>query len=466
MALPNALVRTCASRFSVRRTAVVLASVTHLFTAAVATVALLAPSSASAEEPSKRKVLAVYAEGNFGPETRDDIVSVLGDRVTVVDKSDMTSAMRKFGLSKPLGSAMTQAKTRSGLVPRLRKAAKEAGADGFIVGIVQRYSGKWRVYVVWLSADGDEILVDEAVSREGSEDDRRSALKNALSSKLDQFAPKKSTATNSSGDKPKPDDKAQGDKEEPEEDSSDKPKRVRHEVGSSIVAVEAGIEVTGRKFDFSDGLSSNLRSYEVFGAPAFFVNAEVYPAGFTTIPVLRDIGVIGSFARAFALQSATADGTPINTVYQRFSVGLRYRIPISRPTGPVFGVSGQYYAHTFNVDETADLKGQIPNVDYSAIRAGADGRFPIGRTAITVGFDWIEPLSSGQVYDRFTGAKVHGVGGKLGFVIKIASGFELRVAAEYSRFFSDFDPVLGDAYIAGGALDQYLGLRLSGAYVE
>ena len=125
---------------------------------------MFVPSNAFAE-PASRKVVAVYVEGNFAADTREDILSILPEHITVVDKGDTTAAMRKFGLTKPMGSAMTQAKTRTGLVPRLRKAAKEAGADGFIVGIVQRFSGKWRVYVVWLSPDGDELLVDEAVSR-------------------------------------------------------------------------------------------------------------------------------------------------------------------------------------------------------------------------------------------------------------------------------------------------------------
>jgi len=465
VAVPNAPLRTCARRLVARRFAVLLAAATPLVAVAVAaaSVVMLAPSEASAQEPTQRKVLAVFVEGNSAAEARDDILSVLPERITVVDKGDVSTAMRKFGLSKPMGSAMTQAKTRSGFMPRLRKAAKEVNADGFVVGVVQRYSGKWRVYVVWLSADGDELLVDEAVSREGSEEDRKSALKSALSSAIEQFSPKPAASTGG-GDKPGPDPKG-GDKEEPE-DSSDKPKRVRHEAGSSIFAVEAGMEGVGRWFDYSDGISSNLRTYNVFPAPAFFVGAEVYPAGWTTVPVLRDIGLTVGFSRVFALQSATGDGTPIGTLYQRFSAGLRVRIPISRPTGPVIGVSGQYYAHTFRVDETEGLEGQLPNVDYRAIRAGIDARFPLGRPAIVVGFDWIEPLSDGPVYDRFPRRSVHGIGGKLGLDVKIASGFELRVAAEYSRFFSDFDPVLGDAYIAGGALDQYLGLRLSGAYVE
>ncbi|MBK9265521.1 MAG: hypothetical protein IPM54_37755 [Polyangiaceae bacterium] len=463
MALLNALLRARASRSIARRSAIAIAAVAHLVgVAAAASAVVLVPSEASAEEPAKRKVLAVHVEGQNAADAREDILSVLPDRITVVDKGDVTAAMRKFGLSKPMGSAMTQAKSRTGLLPRLRKAAKQMDADGFIVGIVQRYSGKWRVYVVWLSPDGNELLVDEAVSREGSEADRRSALEGALSGVIEQFSPK--PVEKPKDDKPTPTPEA-GEKDGSDE-SDDKPARVRHEAGSSIFAVEVGVEATGRRFDFSDGLSTNLRSYELFGAPVAFASAEVYPAGFTTVPVLRDIGLTIGYARAFALQSATADGTPVNTLYQRFSAGIRYRIPISRPTGPVLGLSGQYYMHTFNVDEPPELAGQVPNVDYSAIRAGIDGRFPIGRAAIVAGFDWIEPLSAGPVYDRFTGVGVHGIGGKVGLVVRIASGFELRFAAEYARFFSDFDPVLGDAYVAGGALDQYLGLRLSGAYVE
>lgn len=469
MVVPKASWRTRASCFDVRRSAGALTLVARLVAAAAAASYVMFVPSTTFAEPAKRKTLAVHVEGNFAAETREDILSILPEHVTVVDKGDTTAAMRKFGLSKPMGSAMTAAKTRTGLLPRLRKAAKEANADGFIVGIVQRFSGKWRVYIVWLSPDGDDLLVDEAVSREGSEDERRSALKNALASTIEQFAPKPSEKRGKKKNDTSTSGTNDGDQDQEgakEADSSDKPPRVRHEVATSILGVEVGMEAVGRFFRYSDGISNNLRKYDAFPAPAFFASVEVYPAGFTTIPFLRDVGLIGSYARMFGLQSKTNDGSPINTVYQRISGGLRVRIPISRPTGPVFGVSGQYYLHTFQVDEIPELAGQIPNVDYSSIRAGADGRFPLGRTAITVGFDWIEPLSSGQVYERFTAAKVHGVAGKLGVVVKLVSGFELRMAAEYSRFFSDFDPVLGDSFVAGGALDHYLGFRLSGAYVE
>jgi len=433
--------------------------VAHLVPAAFASTLFFAPSEAVAAEPATRKVLAVHVEGQSAADAREDILAVLPDRITVVDKGDVTAAMRKFGLSKPLGSAMTQAKSRKGYMLRLKKAAKEVDADGFIVGIVQRYSGKWRVYVVWLGPDGDELLVDEPVSREGSEQERRSALERALSGAIEQFSPKPATTSTGDSSTPTPKDPQQ---DEPD----DKPARVRHEAGSSIFAVEVGMEGVGRRFDFTDGATPNLRAYELFGAPVVFAGAEVYPAGWTTVPVLRDIGLTIGYARAFALQSATTKGTPFDTVHQRFSAGLRYRIPISRPTGPVLGLSGQYYLHTFQIDEPPELAGQTPSVDYRAIRAGIDGRFPVGRAAIVAGFDWIEPLSTGPVYDRFTRAKVHGFDGKLGLFVRIASGFELRFSAEYARFFSDFAPAPGDTYVASGAVDQYLGIRLAGAYVE
>jgi len=36
---------------------------------------------------------------------------------------------------------------------------------------------------------------------------------------------------------------------------------------------------------------------------------------------------------------------------------------------------------------------------------------------------------------------------------------------EYTRFFSDFNPVVGNSHVAGGALDQLVWIRLGAAYV-
>jgi hypothetical protein len=47
----------------------------------------------------------------------------------------------------------------------------------------------------------------------------------------------------------------------------------------------------------------------------------------------------------------------------------------------------------------------------------------------------------------------------------LPAGFETRAGVEYTRFFSTFKPEPGDSYVAGGALDQYLALRVGIAYV-
>jgi hypothetical protein len=242
---------------------------------------------------------------------------------------------------------------------------------------------------------------------------------------------------------------------------------VRHEAGSSIFAVEVGFELGGRQFTYSDGISADTRrDYGVFGAPMASIAIELYPAAGTTIPVLKHLGITGGYARAFGLSSSTEGGEPAATTYQRISAGLRGRIPLGGPTGPVLGIGGGIRMVMFDIEEPALLTGEVPDVSYLALRGGIDGRIPIGRVGLLMGFDWLEPLSTGEVYGRFRDASVHGIGATAGLAVRVTGGFEMRLIGEYSRFFSDFGPVLGDAYVAGGALDQYVGIRLAGAYVE
>jgi hypothetical protein len=132
----------------------------------------------------------------------------------------------------------------------------------------------------------------------------------------------------------------------------------------------------------------------------------------------------------------------------------------------VLGINGGIRMLTFEIEEPALLAGEVPDVDYLALRGGIDGVIPIGRVAILAGFDWLEPLKTGEVYGRFRDASVHGLGAMAGLGVRVGGGFEVRLLAEYSHFFSDFGPVFGDPHVAGGALDQFFGLRLAGAYVE
>lgn len=191
---------------------------------------------------------------------------------------------------------------------------------------------------------------------------------------------------------------------------------------------------------------------------------EAYPLAGTAIPVLRDLGVVASYARAVGLQSATKTGAPIGTTWERFAVGLRFRLRTGGTRAPILGLSGKFGLTGFDYDAPADLARELPAVSYEYLRAGLDARIPIWRLALLVDAGYLGALSAGTVYDRFRGAKIGGIDLGVGLAVVIAAGFEARAGATYTRYFSAFSPVPGDSYVAGGALDEFLGLHVGAAY--
>jgi hypothetical protein len=130
----------------------------------------------------------------------------------------------------------------------------------------------------------------------------------------------------------------------------------------------------------------------------------------------------------------------------------------------MLGITGGLNFNTFTFDAPGALGDSAPSVTYVALRGGVDARIPFWRMALLLDAGYDGALSAGAVHDRFTGAKVGGLDAGAGFAILIASGFEARLTAHYTRYFYSFDPVPGDPYVAGGALDQLLGLGIGVAY--
>jgi hypothetical protein len=234
---------------------------------------------------------------------------------------------------------------------------------------------------------------------------------------------------------------------------------------TAILVVGLSFQMAGRWFDYSDGLTRNLRPYNVFGAPMGVANLEFYPAGLGDVPVAKDIGLTASYAMAFGLDSATTTGEPIDTSFMRLNAGLRGRIRFGEVPSPTLGINAGFSLLNFKFSASEALADEVPSVSYKLLRFGLDMRIPAGPVALEFGGDFLLPLSSGEVYDRFTDPSVLGVEGRIGLGIPLAAGFELRLAGEYSRFFSDFNPVVGNTHVAGGALDQLVWMRLGAAYV-
>jgi hypothetical protein len=194
-------------------------------------------------------------------------------------------------------------------------------------------------------------------------------------------------------------------------------------------------------------------------------SVEFYPAGLAgDIPVAKDIGITAAYTMAFGLNSATEGGEPIPTSFLRLNAGLRGRIRLGDSPAPLLGINAGFSLLNFSYDAPEALAPELPAASYKMLRFGLDMRIPAGPIALDFGGDFLLPLAGGEVYDRFTDPSVLGIEARAGLSVPIVAGFEARLTGEYTRFFSAFAPVVGDAYVAGGALDQFVWIRLGAAY--
>jgi hypothetical protein len=420
----------------------------------IAAAALLTSGDAEAA----KKSIAVHVEGPNADAVRSKITAIVPKGLDVVDASTFDGELAKAG-QKQLGPAITAAKQRDKLVKAVRKAADAAHADAVIVARTRKVKGAEEVFVLLVEAN--DVSIDRGVAEESA------ALKDALGAALDRIAPPPEPEKKKVDDTPKIDDAPPP--PPPEEEHKDRPP---HSVPHEVFEVRVGGAISGRWFRYSTPLpaadaANLLRTYKVFGAGMLAVGGDLYPAATTKIPVLNNLGIEADLAHAFGLKSAIQNGGSIATSFDRWRVSLRERIRLgSSETPPVIGVRVGYGKDVFTFsDAPAALAAQIADASYGSLNLGLDARLPVSRLAFTFGFDYLAPLSHGAVYDRFRDASVKGIDLRFGLGLAIASGFEARFLLDYGRYFSSFKPIPGDQYVAGGALDQLLGLSLGVAYV-
>ncbi|MEP7119811.1 MAG: hypothetical protein ABJE95_02830 [Byssovorax sp.] len=422
---------------------------------AVLAAIVLAPASAFAA--GSAKAVAIYVEGNDADTVRGAVLSIVPERLRIIDPAVFSDALGKEGQRGSFGPALTQARQREKALGRLRKAAAAVGADAVIAARSRKNGpGGLVVAVMLLDQIPGDLAVDEDVTLPSGSDAKKAALSNALGSHLEQLAgPKaesKAVATKTTDTPVAP----------PPVDAS--PSREKNQMSTALFTASLSFEIGGRRFAYSDPITPNTRDYDVFGAPMPAVAVEVYPGAGTRIPLLKDLGLTGSFSRAFGISSATKSGTKLGTTWMRAGGGLRARFRPGSNEGPVIGVDGGISFTSFTFDGSATLATSTPDVSYVALRGGLDARIPFWRMALLLDAGYDGALSAGAVHDRFKGPTVGGLDAGAGFAILIASGFEARLTGRYTRYFYSFDPVPGDAYVAGGALDELFSFGIGVAY--
>lgn len=424
------------------------------------------PKKAEAKEGEAKesRQIAIVVEGEDADSMRGAIMAIVPETLQVVEPDDFEKALKKQGAKPPLAKAIADKRQRDKTITRIRKAAKAAKVDAVVVGVVRKAGAKKELVLLFIDQKPGDLSVDDTIPLRGSEADHLRSIDAALGPVLREIAPEPAKEEE---EKPPPKEEKPPPKEEEKEPAGARPK---HQFGREMLVGELGLEIGGRFFGYKDALTANLRPYNVFGQPLLALGVEFYPLAGSTTPVVKDLGLTLAYARALGLSSETEDGAlSLPTTYQRFSVGLRGRINVGEGAEAIIvGVSGGLRLLQFELEapaERPDLAAELPNVSYTLLRLGVDVRAPVGPVAILGGLEYLAPVSYSGAYERLTDPSVGGTGLNLGVAVPITPGIEGRVMLEYMRFFSSFTPLVGDPYVAGGALDHFLGIRFGGAYV-
>lgn len=427
-----------------------------------------------------KKSIAIFIEGADASDIADELQSVLPSGVGVVDNKEFADAFRKAGQSGPMGNAIgVKGALRDKILEKAQKAMAATSASAAILGRVRLGKTGKEVWVVWVSADGD-VKVDQSVSLRGSSSDHKSGMHAAIDSPAGALVPSASSSgssgsTTGSSGSTDGGSGAGGDTsgggqgaDKGNDGSNEKPKgdRLAHNAGTSLFSVGAAFEMGGRLVEFTDPITLNIRPYKVLGAPMIHVAAEGYPAASTGIKVLKDIGLTARFSMALGLSSTTPDGaSSTGNTWIRFRGGLKWRFLPGSEKGPILALAGEFGMDTFSFDNAGDLAASVPTVEYQYLRGGGEIRLPIGPVAFELNGGYRGLIGLGETGNRFSSPEALAFDAGAGFLVMLPAGFEARLSADYTRVFYAFKPQLGDAYVAGGMVDEMLGARVGVAYV-
>jgi hypothetical protein len=227
----------------------------------------------------------------------------------------------------------------------------------------------------------------------------------------------------------------------------------------TFLEVSAGAGTVSRWLSYTDDLFSAMNSYTLSAGAVARGTVEAYPLARFGGP-LGHVGLVGDIEHSFGVNSSTVGGPALATTESLYAGGMRVRFGLG---GSELGVTAKYGVESFDVGPGSDSP-LLPNYDYSFVEGSADGRLAVSRTvSLLAKAGYLQVLSNSlQTSSYFPRASAGGVEAQLGPALAVSSLFELRLMADYRRFFFSMNPKPGDAHVAGGALDQYLCATLEG----
>jgi hypothetical protein len=418
--------------------------------AALVAASIVSSLCGAARAERKGQVVAIVVEGA----NADEVAGWLEDRVRAPDTLKEGDAFREALRARgalPLRPAGGNGARDAQMIARAHAAAGDLGVDQIILADVHKTPRATRVHVWRIEARTEEAVVDSDISLLPSAsaiEETRAILAVAPlpSGPVEPPAPVAPPAAPGSWPLAATVDAA------PAHDRVTTPAPAASD--SSLLSAQAGLGVAMRHFSYVDRVTPSLRPYDLGAAPMATVAAVVYPLASTRTPFVRDLGIAGSYGQAFALASEDSAGDRVGTTWRSFDVGATERIALTRALQA--NVSAGYGGDDFQF--TQNLAGgaaALPSVAYRFVRVGGDVRLRfLSAFSAFGGGSYLDVLTSGYTGQLFPRESVGGVEGHLGMSYLLAKNWEVSLNASYLRMFYSFNPVPGDASVAGGALDE------------
>ena len=212
---------------------------------------------------------------------------------------------------------------------------------------------------------------------------------------------------------------------------------------------------------------TGMRPYSLPFAAATALHIVWYPISALSSGPMQHLGIEVGIEQAFGLRSAAGtDGSALagktfgNSVHE-YEGGLRYRIPFG--AGHQVWISGTAGEHAFVFTSPSDCGDcramlHIPDTVYRYGRPGIGLRLELpGDFSFTLGGGYRYLLNAGGAHldGYFPHRTVGGVDADLALGYRITANVEVRASGQLRRYFYDMHSKAGDAFIAGGAIDQY-----------
>jgi hypothetical protein len=242
---------------------------------------------------------------------------------------------------------------------------------------------------------------------------------------------------------------------------------------TALGVVFLGIDLGGRQYHYNQRVTNaTLRPYDLPEgpllpvAPGVAASAEIYPLARTDLGVGRDIGVVLDLRYDFV--TTRIGDASASTRWFSWAAGLRARFHTGRRgSSPVIGVEAGMGGLLFDFEDTGVLGPIMPSVNYRYLRLGADVGVPLGPAELLAGVGYRGLLTmagasgekvpaAGALGEHFPHADIRGIDAKIGATLPITSFIEARIIVYYVRFWATFHADVGAAYVAGGALDQFV----------